>query len=68
MMLEMAPEKTFGVLPPAFKGCEVEFALQFFASQGCTFLSKNRCELGLKCHADIEKEWNTPEGRALVVR
>ena len=24
--------------------------------------------LGPECHADIEKEWTAPEGRALVVR
>jgi hypothetical protein len=88
MMLEMSPDRSFGVLAPAFKGCEVSFALQRYASQGCTFLKDNRCELhgtglqplecrfchhdrvglGLKCHADLEKDWNTPAGRALVVR
>ena len=26
MMLEMAPEKTFGVLSPAMRGCEGQFA------------------------------------------
>ncbi len=88
MMLEMSPDKSFGVLSPAFKGCEVHFALESFSDQGCTFLSESRCELhgtglqplecrfchhsrtglGPKCHADIEKNWNTPAGRALVVR
>jgi hypothetical protein len=88
MMLEMSPDRTFGVLAPAFKGCEVEFALERHAHRGCTFLDDNRCELhgtgfqplecrfchhdrpgqGPQCHADIGKEWNTPHGRALVVR
>jgi hypothetical protein len=88
MMLEVAPELTFGVLSPAFKGCEGKFALQEYASQGCTFLVNNRCELygsghqplecrfchhdrpgmGPQCHADIERDWNTLRGRALVTR
>ena len=88
MMLEMSPDRTFGVLAPAFKGCEVEFALDQHAHRGCTFLDANRCDLygtgfqplecrfchhdrpgqGQDCHTDIEKEWNTPLGRALVVR
>jgi hypothetical protein len=86
MMLEMSPERTFGVLSPAFKGCEGFLALNEFSSKGCTFLKDNRCELhgtglqplecrfchhdrlgqGVKCHAEIEKEWHTPEGQALV--
>jgi hypothetical protein len=45
MMLEMSPEYTFGVLSPAFKGCEGNLALQFFAPMGCTFLKDNLCEL-----------------------
>jgi hypothetical protein len=88
MMLEMAPERSFGVLSPAFKGCEGDFALDRCADRGCTFLKENLCELhgtglqpleccfchhdrpgmGDQCHADIEKEWNTPTGRGLVVR
>jgi hypothetical protein len=88
MMLEMSPDRSFGVLSPAFKGCEVEFALQRYADRGCTFLKKNRCELygtglqplecrychhdrpglGQQCHADIEKDWHTQAGSALVVR
>jgi len=61
MMLEVAPERTFGVLAPAFKGCEGSFALQQFADRGCTFLQGGRCELhgtGLQplecrfCHHD----------------
>ena len=88
MMLEMAPDFTFGVLSPAFKGCESRFAYQEYASAGCTFLVDEKCELhrtghqplecrfchhgragmGPRCHADIEKDWNTRAGRALVVK
>jgi hypothetical protein len=87
MMLEMSPDRSFGVLSPAFKRCEGNFALNFYNAQGCCFLKENRCELhgtghqplecrfchhdrpglGQRCHADIEKDWNTPAGRALVV-
>jgi hypothetical protein len=88
MMLEMAPDRSFGVLSPAFKGNELAFAKELFATQGCTFLKYGRCELygsgfqplecrfchhdrpgqGTLCHADIEKDWNTPSGIALVVK
>ena len=88
MMLEMAPDRSFGVLSPAFKGCEVNFALDVYSGRGCTFLKDDRCELhgtgfqplecrfchhdrpgmGPKCHADVERDWNTSRGRVLVVR
>ncbi len=88
MMLEMAPGFGFGVLSPAFKGCELKFAYNEYASAGCTFLIEDKCELhgtghqplecrychhdrpglGPRCHADIEKDWNTPAARALVVK
>jgi hypothetical protein len=46
MMLEMSPDRSFGVLSPAFKGCEVSFAMDCFAQRGCTFLGEdNLCEL-----------------------
>lgn len=45
MMLEISPEFTFGVLAPAFRGCESAFALQDFANAGCSFLKDNLCEL-----------------------
>ena len=45
MMLEISPERTFGVLSPAFKGNEGNFALQIYARQGCTFLKEDLCEL-----------------------
>jgi hypothetical protein len=88
MMLEIAPDCSFGVLSPAFKGCESNFALSLYADRGCTFLKEDRCELfgtglqplecrychhdrrgmGSRCHADIEKDWHTSAGQALVER
>jgi hypothetical protein len=88
MMLEMSPDLTFGVLSPAFKGCEVSFATNQFASNGCNFFINSKCDLhgtghmplecrfchhdrpgqGEACHLDIEKEWNTPRGQAIVVK
>ena len=88
MMLEMAPDRSFGVLSPAFIGCEMNFALQEYASKGCNFLKDNLCELyhtgniplecrychhdrkgmGEKCHLDIEKDWNRPQGQLLIVK
>jgi hypothetical protein len=37
MMLEISPERTFGVLAPAFKGCEGMPALGTYATFGCGF-------------------------------
>jgi hypothetical protein len=88
MMLEVAPERTFAVLSPAFRGCEGGFAWNEFANRGCCFLQNSRCELhgtglqplecrfchhdrpgqGPLCHADLEADWHSPEGRALVDR
>jgi hypothetical protein len=34
----------------------------------CCFCHHDRIGLGPRCHADIENEWNTAAGRALVVR
>ncbi|SDN00028.1 hypothetical protein SAMN05192585_10939 [Acetanaerobacterium elongatum] len=45
MMLEIAPDMTFGVLSPAFKGCEGNFALQEYANNGCNFMRNGLCEL-----------------------
>ncbi len=45
MMLEMPPDRSFGVLSPAFKGCEQAFASEAHAHGGCTFLHDDRCEL-----------------------
>jgi len=88
MMLEFAPGYTFGVLSPAFRGCENLFAIQEFSDSGCNFLHNGLCELfgtgyeplecrfchherqglGKKCHAALEKDWNSPKGRELVSR
>jgi hypothetical protein len=88
MMLEIAPELTFGVLSPAFKGNESSIALNLYSRNSCNFLNHNLCELystglmplecrfchhnrpgqGNICHLDIEKDWNTPMGQALVQR
>lgn len=86
MMLEMSPDLTFGVLSPAFRGCEANFAVNEFSKQGCNYLNDNLCELygtgfqplecrychhdrvglGEKCHGDLEKDWNTPAGQAMI--
>jgi len=54
MMLEMAPEGTFSVLSPAFKGNEGNFALEVFANQGCTFFKDGLCELFGTGHEPLE--------------
>jgi hypothetical protein len=54
MMLEMAPEMTFGVLSPAFKGCEGNFALNVFSVNGCNFLKNNLCDLHGSGYQPIE--------------
>jgi hypothetical protein len=54
MMLEVAPERTFGVLSPAFKGCEEGFALEDFSSHGCTFLVHGLCALFGTGHQPLE--------------
>ena len=54
IMLEVAPELTFGVLSPAFKGCERSFATNEFAKNGCTFLKNNLCELVGTGHQPLE--------------
>jgi hypothetical protein len=33
----------------------------------CRYCHHDRQGLGVKCHADLEKDWNTPAGRSLVV-
>jgi len=45
MMLEIAPDFSFGVLSPAFQGCEGGFALQEFSAHGCCFFKNGLCEL-----------------------
>lgn len=88
MMLEISPELNFGVLSPAFKGCEGKFALNEYSQNRCNFLVNNLCELhsielmplecrfchherlglGQHCHDDIEKDWNTQLGKALIAK
>lgn len=45
MMLEMAPDRSFGVLSPAFAGCEMDFAKEPQSRNGCGFLHDSKCEL-----------------------
>mgnify|MGYP000588145851 CR=1 FL=1 len=45
MMLEISPERNFGVLSPAFKGNEGNYALAICSKNGCTFLKDELCEL-----------------------
>lgn len=45
MMLEISPKNDFGVLSPAFKGNESNFALQIFSNNGCTFYHHGLCDL-----------------------
>lgn len=45
LMLEIAPEGDFGVLSPAFRGCESYLAINEYSRQGCTFLKNGLCEL-----------------------
>lgn len=45
MMLELSPDRSFGVLSPAFRGNEGFFALEEFAGRGCTFLGHGGCGL-----------------------
>ncbi len=61
MMLEISPDMNFGVLSPAFRGNEVNYAMQLYSGEGCTFLAGGLCELfgtGLQplecrfCHHD----------------
>jgi hypothetical protein len=65
MMLEMAPELTFGVLSPAFKGCEKSFATNQFANNGCNFLKNDRCELYGTGHQPLECRYCHHERRGL---
>lgn len=45
MMLELSPDRKYGVLSPAFRGCEGRFALQEYAKNGCTFFRHGLCAL-----------------------
>jgi hypothetical protein len=52
MMLEMSPDRAFGVFSPAFKGCEGDFARQIYSRRGCTFLNEGRCMIR------VSNPWN----------
>jgi hypothetical protein len=65
LMLEIAPELTFGVLSPAFKGCERSIAVDRFAGNGCTFLKDERCELYGAGHQPLECRFCHHERRGL---
>ena len=54
MMLEVSPELTFGVLLPAFNGCEGSFAVNQFARSKCKFLKDDRCKLFGTDHQRLE--------------
>jgi hypothetical protein len=54
MMLEISPDRSFGVLSPAFKGCESSLALEAFAHTGCTFLKSRACELHNTSYMPLE--------------
>ncbi len=55
MMLEVAPERTYAVLSPAFRGCEGKLATQTYANQGCTFLREDdSCELHASPYLPLE--------------
>jgi len=45
MMIELSPDKSFGVISPAFKGNEGAIALSLYSKQGCNFLTGGLCEL-----------------------
>ena len=46
MMIEVSPERDFGVLSPAFRGAEGKIALQEFSKNGCNFQAGDgSCEL-----------------------
>lgn len=54
MMLELAPERCFGVLAPAFRGCEGSYAIQEYQHNGCTFFTGGLCELHGSGHMPLE--------------
>lgn len=55
MMLEIAPDLSFGVLSPAFNGCQDSVATNAHARNGCNFLLPDqRCELHGTGHQPLE--------------
>lgn len=68
MMLEIAPELTFGVLAPAFKGSERLIATNIFAGNGCTFFKNNLCELFGTAHQPLECRFCHHDRKGLGLR
>jgi hypothetical protein len=72
MMLEVSPELTFGVLSPAFKGGEMNFALQEFSQNKCTFLENDLCGLFNSALSRLECRFchhtRTGEGKNVMMR
>lgn len=66
MMLKLSPELSFGVLSPAFRGCEGGVALNRGAGGGCNFLKAGHCQLHGTGFQPLECHWHTPAGQALV--
>ena len=54
MMLEFSPDLSFGVLSPAFKNNEANFALKTFSKNGCTFFINQKCTLFGKSFQPLE--------------
>lgn len=54
MMLEVSPDRTFGVLSPSFKGNEGLIAMQIFSKNYCTFFNNGLCELFGKDYQPLE--------------
>jgi len=65
MMLELSPDRHFGVLAPAFRGCEGSLATSVGALSGCTFLVDRRCELFGGVHVPLECRFCHHERRHL---
>ena len=68
MMLELSPDRSFGVLSPAFLGNEGYYALQGNADKGCTFLKEGQCEIHecsffpLECRFCHHERWGQGAG------
>lgn len=54
LMLELSSDRLFGVLAPAFTGNEGYFALQRYASKGCTFLDQGLCTIHAEAFLPLE--------------
>jgi hypothetical protein len=67
-------EQGFATQGNSAKGCtflkndRCELHESQFQPLECRFCHHDRAGEGVRCHADIEREWNSPAGRALVVR